>query len=545
MLSDTKSILLISMPFAGTAVPSIQLPILEGYLKERGIQVNTRHLYLKAAEFYKIQHYHNLINHPSNSYIAQLSYIPYVFPHHWENNKKRIIEYFNNKIIGHIKNQETFNFEYYTQQTDNFYNWVIESLDWQPFDFIGFTLNYGQLLPSLVIAKKIKELHPEKKVIFGGSRTIYPLGMKILETFDYIDFIVSGDGEEPLYLLSSDFDNYTSIPNLMYKDKNKAVWNEKQVTTDLQSLPPLSFDSFFEELSQTSRDVQQYFSLYGRLPIEISRGCWWNKCSFCNQCIIHPNYREKTVDQIVTELQILSEKYQILSFQLIGDTLLKNNYSQLCEKIKSLQKDYQLFGEARAGQLKQNDYQRLKEAGFNHIQTGIETFSSNYLKKINKGVRIIDNVAALKYSKECGIINSYNLIVNYPNEEKIDFEQTKKTIKYFKQFIDPPHLSPLNVEYGTTIFCNPREFNVKEFNHTQIDTLLFPKEILDKKIAWFYETENKRELTNNWQDLVKEWELDREQREIQAVKSNLIADKYVFYYLDGGIFLKIYDKRNN
>ena len=40
----------------------------------------------------------------------------------------------------------------------------------------------------------------EKKIIFGGSRTVDALGIKVLETFDYVDFIVSGDGEDALYL---------------------------------------------------------------------------------------------------------------------------------------------------------------------------------------------------------------------------------------------------------------------------------------------------------------------------------------------------------
>ena len=62
MHSIKKSVLLVSMPFAGTAIPSIQLPILEGYLKERNINVKTHHLYLKAAELYGLHHYNLLIN---------------------------------------------------------------------------------------------------------------------------------------------------------------------------------------------------------------------------------------------------------------------------------------------------------------------------------------------------------------------------------------------------------------------------------------------------------------------------------------------------
>ena len=72
MHDDKKSVLLLAMPFAGTSIPSIQLPILEGYLKERNINIKTKHLYLKAAEFYSLINYNFLINSPNDSYTAQM-----------------------------------------------------------------------------------------------------------------------------------------------------------------------------------------------------------------------------------------------------------------------------------------------------------------------------------------------------------------------------------------------------------------------------------------------------------------------------------------
>ena len=85
-------------------------------------------------------------------------------------------------------------------------------------------MNYGQFLPSLAIAKKIKESDPEKKIIFGGSRTVDTLGIKVLETFNYVDFIVSGDGEDALHHLASNYQNYESIPHLMYKVGKEVIW---------------------------------------------------------------------------------------------------------------------------------------------------------------------------------------------------------------------------------------------------------------------------------------------------------------------------------
>ena len=198
MHNDQKNVLIISLPFAGTIIPSIQLPILEGYLKERNINIKTKHLYLKAAEFYGLENYNFLIYPPNDSYSAQMVFSKFVFPEFWEKNEEKFRDYFNKKVsrTRHIGNN--FTFKSYVQKTEKFYNWVIENVNLKPYDIIGFTLNYGQFLPSLAIAKKTKKLYPEKKIIFGGSRVVNRLGIKILESFNYVDFIVSGDGEDAL-----------------------------------------------------------------------------------------------------------------------------------------------------------------------------------------------------------------------------------------------------------------------------------------------------------------------------------------------------------
>ena len=83
-MQQSKSILLISMPFAGITIPSIQLQVLENYLKKRDINVKSRHLYLKAADFYGLIDYNFLTYAPNDSYNAQLFFSRYVFPKHWK-----------------------------------------------------------------------------------------------------------------------------------------------------------------------------------------------------------------------------------------------------------------------------------------------------------------------------------------------------------------------------------------------------------------------------------------------------------------------------
>ena len=542
MHTESQSVLLISMPFAGVEIPSIQLGALESCLTEREINIQTRHLYLRAAEIYGIKNYNFLIYPPNDSYLAQIAFSKYVFPNHWEENKDRIKDYYNTHILK--QNTDVFSFDEYLQKTDFFYNWFFQNVNWQEFDIIGFSLNYGQFLPSISISKKIKKIDSNKKIVLGGSRTTGFLGKRILESFEYIDFIVSGEGEESLYQLAFDSGNYESIPNLIYKKENTVFFNENKNYLDMNFLPTPCYDSFYNELAACSSEIQQVYNYNARLPVEISRGCWWNKCTFCNLNIQHKKYREKKAEKIIDEINFLSDKYKILSFQIIGNILPLKDLGVLCEKLKQTGKDYNFFAEARADNLKSKDYKLLKEAGFRTIQTGIESFSRNYLKKMNKGARVIDNIAALKFCKEYNIQNKYNLIIGYPNEEDIDFEETKNNIKFVKQYFDPPKLCYLRVLFGSPIQCNPENYNIKELKFAEIDEITFPRDYLEKgfNFVYDYNTDNSVDF-EKWKKLVEDWKNERESRTAQGLKTQMDADKYILYYINGQKFIKIIDKR--
>jgi len=545
MHSGEKTVLLISMPFAETSIPSIQLALLESYLKERDINITTKHLYLKTADFYGLHNYNFLINSPNDSYTAQMVFSKYIFPKHWEKSIEKFRYFYNNIMGNNDEFVNKFPFEKYVEKSDSFFTWAFDHIDWKLYDIIGFTLNYGQFLPSLALAKKIKEFYPKKTIVFGGSTTINELGRRVLKTFDWIDFIVSGEGEKSLFLLASDYNSYTSIPGLIFRNKEDVIWNENNDFVDLNNLPFLDFQSYYQDLNMVSDEVKHYYYLYGRLPIEFSRGCWWNKCTFCNLCAYHKKYREKSVERFIEELTFLSDTYKTLTFQIIGNTLPQYDFHSFCEQLIKLRRDLDLYIEARAGQLKSEDYPLLKKAGFNHIQTGIETFSPNYIKKMNKGVRIIDNIAALKYCKENGITNLYNIIVNYPNEEPRDFEETKQTIKLFKQYLDSPQISAFIVGFGSPIYEHYDKFNIEKFEHKIIDTIMYPAKILENNFCFFSQFKRKHQYKeNNWKQLVKEWKMELEQRAVEGLKRKTISDQLVFYYIDGKTFLKIIDARN-
>lgn len=544
MQNTKKSLLLVSMPFAETSIPSIQLALLDPYLKQRNVNVSTRHLYLKMADFYGLNNYNFLINAPNDSYTAQMVFSKYVFPNHWEENREKF-RYFYENFISTVKEfPKDFDFNEYVKLTDEFVDWTLQNIDWDSFDILGFTLNYGQFLPSLAIAKKIKENYPDKQIVFGGSTTINELGKRVLSIFNYVDFIISGEGEKALFSLAVDSHSPQNIPGLMYRKNNRIIWNANDNYIDINALPHPDFQSYFDQLNVVSSEISQYYHLYGRLPIELSRGCWWKNCTFCNVSTYHKKYREKKFNRFIEELVILSDKYKTLDFQVIGSTLPLKDYEILCEKLINCNRDFSFVIESRAGLLKSSDYTLLKKAGFTHVQTGIESFSSHYLKKMNKGTHVIDNLAALKYCKENRIKNSYNIITNYPNEEPVDFEESEQTIQLIQNYLEPPSISKFMLGFQSPIYNNLDDFNIDSIEPKLIDTIMYPEKILEKNFFFFYSFKRKKETDKYpWGDLVGQWNNIYHNQRRLGLQRDTHIDTLVFYFKDGKNFLKIFDKR--
>jgi magnesium-protoporphyrin IX monomethyl ester (oxidative) cyclase len=213
--------------------------------------------------------------------------------------------------------------------------------------------------------------------------------------------------------------------------------------------------------------------------------------------------------------------------------------------LKNFGRDFSFFVEARAGQLTSDDYKLMKEAGFTMIQTGIESFSQHYLRKMNKGVRVIDNIAVLKFCKENGIKNNYNLLVRYPNEETVDFNETKKIVQMLKGYLDAPQLCELRVMHGSLIQRHPEQFNIERLEHILIDRIMYPLEFLKKEFSFVYDFNRKTPATDYpWESLVEEWKKERKMFELDGITRQTTVDRLVFYFVDGGNFIKIFDKRN-
>ncbi len=132
-------------------------------------------------------------------------------------------------------------------------------------DIVAFSCYIWNITKTLEIARYIKQ-NCDCKIVLGGPEVAYR-SKDVLERYEFIDFVLSGEGEWtfPVFLDNMNGD-LSLVSGLTYRQNGEIVTNPEIECTDT---PPSPYsEEFFEKLN-------------GRIAyIETARGCPY-RCAFC------------------------------------------------------------------------------------------------------------------------------------------------------------------------------------------------------------------------------------------------------------------------
>ena len=431
--TSLTNINLISMPWPLFNRPSIQLGTLKAYLETKTdwLAVNTEHPYLEIASILGTELYHWI---SQNAWVSESLYAPLVFPEQRESSETLAQNYAEK---GDTTIKELFNFNQIHEKLESqLENWI-NNCDWKQYAIAGFSVCFNQLLASLAAASSIKKKFPHITIVFGGSSCVAASGKSILDAFNFVDFIISGEGENTLlelckYISGKRIDLPENIFSAKSAELQSCNLNDSSVRSQLPSLDTLPAPDYKDYFS----DQKKWFPdkpFIPVLPVEFSRGCWWNKCTFCNLNLQWCGYRNKKASQMIDEVTALSTKYGCLDFTFTDNMIPPQESLHFFSQAGELQSDFSFFAEIRAVSTNKSVddvFSVYRRGGLSTIQVGIESLSNSLLKKMRKGVSVIENIATMRSAQEHSLDLEGNLIMQFPGSTQSEVDETLKNLDY-------------------------------------------------------------------------------------------------------------------
>ncbi|HYW53776.1 MAG TPA: RiPP maturation radical SAM C-methyltransferase [Dongiaceae bacterium] len=346
---------------------------------------------------------------------------------------------------------------------------------------VGFSTTFNQNIPSLNLAKRLKQRDPALAIVFGGANCDGPMGIGLHKAFPQVDYIVRGEAEYALPALLSCIrgeQEFSSVPGLVYREDGATKANDAppSAAVSMADVPTPDYDEYFSTLERTKLRSTLDYAI--TLPVESSRGCWWGEKHHCTFCGLNGSsiaFRSKAPDVFAAEILALSRHHKRTSFQPVDNILDMRYFKSLLPWLKAGREqgtDYTFFYEIKAN-LKKEHVQMLRDAGVHWIQPGIESLSSHVLKLMDKGITALQNIRLLKWAREYGIRISWNLLYGFPGETDEDYERMAEIVPSLTH-LEAPGMSRLFLERFSPYFDRHEEFGIEVAGPARFYELVYP-----------------------------------------------------------------------
>jgi len=484
------------MPFAATDRPNLAVGLLQAGLKQRGIPTDSKYFNLTFESLFDAERYQRLaVTHMTPMagewIFSQVLYGQRVSS--WESYEREVLDH---RMWGMDREDRAVVREA-LELAPRFLRLVFESNDWSRYDLVGFTSTFQQTLPSLCLARMIRERYPQVKIALGGANFEAGMGRPYIEGFDFVDFVSTGEADRSFPALcqaladleAGSAERLEVPPGFLYRDPENGEIRGEPVSAgrfvDLNALPTPDFGEFF----QVTRKAPTWLSL------EASRGCWWGQKAHCTFCGLNGSgmtYRDKSWQRVVEEIAELTQRYGSYPLQFADNILSMGYFKDLLPFWAEQEDQRPKFFETKAN-LRRRHLTLLRDSGVTHIQPGIESLADSTLQVMRKGVSAAQNIAFLRWCAELEVNPYWNLIYGFPQEDPEDYDRNADLLRKLTHLPPPQGVGPIRLDR-----FSPNFDRWQEHGFTRVSPLPayrhifpFPEESL-WELAYYFEYDHPR-----------------------------------------------------
>jgi anaerobic magnesium-protoporphyrin IX monomethyl ester cyclase len=340
-----------------------------------------------------------------------------------------------------------------------------ESIKERDWDFIGLSVNYIFQLPFAIwMCKYIRSLSPNSIISVGGT--------EISDIFKYLrdpnliwslfpccDVVMVGEGETALVQILESIRQQQPLP----KQRPGILLRNEVVTTSR----PVVYEDV-ARLPETKYDVWNWESYWSPEPIVLyspTRGCYWNKCTFCDYGLntdspTSPS-RERPIETVVNELAKISQFSRTVYFAVdaMSPLYLRKLAKALIENNVVIRWSAELRLERS---LKKELAHDLRKAGCVCISFGYESGSQRILDLINKGVKLQEVPQILRQLSDADIGAQMMGFIGFPGESREEALATFQFLKENRAYWTLAGIGSFGLTPGAIVAKRPKDFGIKE-----------------------------------------------------------------------------------
>ncbi len=464
--------------------PYLSVPLITGYLSKRGYLIDQRDLNL---EFFNWIQETRKIEHIADSYQQELSscmkpndkmiekYLEARFVadnFHWlkddASNARRlagVLERWDARFgvvpeVNEFTNIENLATKENPYQ-EYFENHVLPSIKDMGYRITCFSVAMGQqIISTLWLARMLCEALPDTHIVLGGAaiNLLDENSLLSIAKLKYINTMIKFGGAGTLKKVIDNIQNTGmrthDIPNIIDCDHQPISFPSQYKAIETTETSDLLFDS---------KQALMYPHGFSFLPIYVTLGCYWGKCSFCSYVNIgNSEYMEQDVIIVVDQMEYLQKRYGTAQFRLITEALPPEYCEPLADEIlkRNLKVGFSTFLKVD-NKITKALLRKMKSAGLYEIEIGVETLNPRLLKLMRKGCTREMIIQQMQWAREEKIAVVISFIVDFPSETLEESIQDAHDLYAICDSNVDISILPYGLIKGTYTAQHPEEFGLE------------------------------------------------------------------------------------
>jgi radical SAM superfamily enzyme YgiQ (UPF0313 family) len=310
--------------------------------------------------------------------------------------------------------------------SDLYHESVLPELERSRPDLVGISiLNSQQILPGLMLARLLKQ-HGHF-VVIGG--TVYAKFVdelvrrpRFLELF--CDGLVPYEGETALLALLEQLAgrrDLAAVPNLLHLSPAGEVVMSRNHVEDVNALPTPDFGCL---------PLERYLSPSPVLPLLTGKGCYFNRCKFCDIPFINTisprAYRVRSAELVAADVATLQACHGARHFEFTDETLSPKLLLHIADALdRHPEVDARFVGYARLERgFTPQACARIREMGVSKLFFGLESGCQATLDHMDKGIDLGTARTVLRNCADAGIGFHLFSIIGFPEEGEASARET-------------------------------------------------------------------------------------------------------------------------